>query len=102
MTRRKRSRSTPRWSTTTRGPTSPQQSGKAPVAPPVQARRIMANPPHNLPDDAPVFVISVAAQLAGMHAQTLRQYDRLGLVRPRRRGGGGGGLSPRGGGRVGA
>jgi MerR family transcriptional regulator/heat shock protein HspR len=27
-------------------------------------------------EDAPVFVISVAAELAGMHAQTLRQYDR--------------------------
>ena len=35
-------------------------------------------------DDTPVFVISVAAQLAGMHAQTLRQYDRLGLVSPSR------------------
>lgn len=34
--------------------------------------------------DAPVFVISVAAQLAGMHPQTLRQYDRLGLVIPGR------------------
>ena len=32
----------------------------------------------------PVFVISVAAQLAGMHPQTLRQYDRLGLVSPGR------------------
>jgi MerR family transcriptional regulator, heat shock protein HspR len=40
-------------------------------------------------DDAPVFVISVAAQLAGMHAQTLRQYDRLGLVSPGRTVGGG-------------
>lgn len=37
----------------------------------------------------PVFVISVAATLAGMHAQTLRQYDRLGLVRPSRTRGGG-------------
>src|SRR5512142_1382407 len=36
------------------------------------------------PEDAPVFVISVAAQLAGMHPQTLRQYDRLGLVTPGR------------------
>ena len=36
-----------------------------------------------------VFVISVAAQLAGMHPQTLRQYDRLGLVTPDRAGGGG-------------
>jgi MerR family transcriptional regulator/heat shock protein HspR len=42
-----------------------------------------------LPDDAPVFIISVAAELAGMHAQTLRQYDRLGLVTPGRTGGGG-------------
>ncbi len=37
------------------------------------------------PDDsAPVYVISVAAQIAGMHPQTLRQYDRLGLVSPDR------------------
>jgi MerR family transcriptional regulator/heat shock protein HspR len=35
-------------------------------------------------DDAPVFVISVAAALAGMHPQTLRQYDRLGIVSPGR------------------
>ena len=41
------------------------------------------------PEDAPVFVISVAAQLAGMHPQTLRQYDRLGLVNPGRTPGGG-------------
>ncbi len=34
--------------------------------------------------DAPVLVISVAAELAGMHPQTLRQYDRLGLVSPTR------------------
>jgi MerR family transcriptional regulator, heat shock protein HspR len=40
-------------------------------------------------DDAPVFVISVAATLAGMHAQTLRQYDRLGIVSPSRTRGGG-------------
>lgn len=37
----------------------------------------------------PVYVISVAAELAGMHAQTLRQYDRLGLVVPSRTRGGG-------------
>jgi MerR family transcriptional regulator/heat shock protein HspR len=36
-----------------------------------------------------VFVISVAAAMAGMHPQTLRQYDRLGLVTPTRTGGGG-------------
>src|ERR671921_568573 len=46
-------------------------------------------------EDAPVFVISVAAELAGMHAQTLRQYDRLGLVRPGRTSGGGRRYSPR-------
>ena len=36
-----------------------------------------------------VFVISVAAELAGMHAQTLRTYDRMGLVTPQRTSGGG-------------
>ena len=46
-------------------------------------------------EDAPVFVISVAAELAGMHAQTLRQYDRLGLVSPGRTRGGGRRYSPR-------
>jgi len=35
-------------------------------------------------ETTPVFVISVAARLAGMHPQTLRQYDRLGLVTPGR------------------
>lgn len=35
----------------------------------------------------PVFVISVAAQLADMHPQTLRQYDRMGLVSPSRQAG---------------
>ena len=35
------------------------------------------------------FLISVAAELAGMHAQTLRTYDRLGLVTPQRTSGGG-------------
>lgn len=34
--------------------------------------------------DTPVFAIAAAAELAGMHPQTLRQYDRLGLVSPRR------------------
>lgn len=37
-----------------------------------------------LSDDTPVYVISVAAQLSGMHPQTLRTYDRLGLVSPGR------------------
>jgi MerR family transcriptional regulator/heat shock protein HspR len=35
-------------------------------------------------DETPVYVISIAAELAGMHPQTLRQYDRLGLVSPGR------------------
>ncbi|WP_407075371.1 heat shock protein transcriptional repressor HspR [Parafrigoribacterium soli] len=34
--------------------------------------------------DAPLFAIAVAAELAAMHPQTLRQYDRLGLVSPTR------------------
>ena len=34
--------------------------------------------------DQPIFVISVAAELAEMHPQTLRQYDRLGIVKPSR------------------
>ncbi|MGH3552622.1 MAG: heat shock protein transcriptional repressor HspR [Pseudonocardiaceae bacterium] len=40
-------------------------------------------------DESRTFLISVAAELAGMHAQTLRTYDRLGLVTPRRSSGGG-------------
>jgi MerR family transcriptional regulator/heat shock protein HspR len=40
-------------------------------------------------DAARTFLISVAAELAGMHAQTLRNYDRLGLVSPERTAGGG-------------
>jgi MerR family transcriptional regulator/heat shock protein HspR len=40
-------------------------------------------------DEARTFLISVAAELAGMHAQTLRTYDRLGLVSPQRSSGGG-------------
>lgn len=40
-------------------------------------------------DDDPIYVISIAAEMAGMHPQTLRQYDRLGLVSPRRTAGGG-------------
>ncbi len=39
--------------------------------------------------EAATFLISVAAELAGMHAQTLRTYDRLGLVTPERTSGGG-------------
>ncbi len=62
------------------GPTEP-----APGPPPT--------PPRGLPDppaaDVPLYVISVAAELSGLHPQTLRTYDRLGLVSPGRTGGGG-------------
>ncbi len=40
------------------------------------------------PQARAVYVISVAAELAGMHAQTLRLYERRGLVQPSRTGGG--------------
>lgn len=43
---------------------------------------------HELDEDAPIFAIAVAAELSGMHPQTLRQYDRLGLVVPARTQGG--------------
>ena len=39
-------------------------------------------------DEAPILAIAAAAELAGMHPQTLRQYDRLGLVVPARTQGG--------------
>lgn len=45
--------------------------------------------------DAAIFTISVAARLAGMHPQTLRSYDRMGLVIPRRTAGRGRRYSPR-------
>ena len=47
------------------------------------------NPRNRREEEARTFLISVAAELAGMHAQTLRTYDRLGLVSPRRTSGGG-------------
>jgi MerR family transcriptional regulator/heat shock protein HspR len=40
--------------------------------------------PYQLTEESPVYVISVAAELSGLHPQTLRQYDRLGLVCPDR------------------
>ena len=45
--------------------------------------------PPGADQDTPVFVISVAAALSGLHAQTLRSYDRMGLVSPGRSAGGG-------------
>lgn len=52
------------------------------------ATRRPPQPTPPAPDDA-VFVISVAAQLSGLHPQTLRTYERVGLITPGRTGGGG-------------
>src|SRR5689334_9136365 len=52
-------------------------------------RRPMSKRGNEGPAAARTFLISVAAELAGMHAQTLRTYDRLGLVSPQRTSGGG-------------
>lgn len=38
-------------------------------------------------DEQPIYVISIAARLVGMHQQTLRYYERAGLVEPKRTGG---------------
>ncbi|MEO6532960.1 MAG: MerR family transcriptional regulator [Pseudolysinimonas sp.] len=38
----------------------------------------------NIDENSPLFAIAIAAELSGMHPQTLRQYDRLGMVSPRR------------------
>jgi len=65
---------------------TPPRRGR-PVGPPPAGARPAG--PHGFEMDAPLFVISVAAQLAGMHAQTLRSYDREGLVSPGRTTGGG-------------
>lgn len=55
-----------------------------------------SRPPFEPPGpDAAVFVISVAAELSGLHPQTLRTYERLGLITPGRTGGGGRRYSPR-------
>jgi MerR family transcriptional regulator/heat shock protein HspR len=51
--------------------------------------------PDVISEDAPIFTVSVAAKLAGMHPQTLRTYDRLGLVVPSRAKGSGRRYSPR-------
>jgi MerR family transcriptional regulator, heat shock protein HspR len=44
----------------------------------------MTNENNQIPEDEGIYVISVASQLSGLHPQTLRQYDRLGLVSPNR------------------
>jgi MerR family transcriptional regulator/heat shock protein HspR len=52
----------------------------------VSSQRPPLDPPG---PDAAVYVISVAAELTGLHPQTLRTYERLGLITPGRAGGGG-------------
>lgn len=69
---------------TTAQPTAAQPGTVHPTAAQPDGGRSAAAPGSRLDDQAPVFVISVAAELSGMHPQTLRQYDRLGLVTPRR------------------
>lgn len=69
------------------------------MARPRKTTRRPADPPGDsvqvIDRDAPIFVISVAAQLAGLHPQTLRTYDRMGLVSPKRTAGRGRRYSPR-------
>ncbi len=50
----------------------------------MNGRNGQSSNPYELTEETPVYVISVAAQLSGLHPQTLRQYDRLGLVSPDR------------------
>src|SRR5256886_17440848 len=52
--------------------------------PPAREAVTMSGNPFEVADDSPVYVISVAAELSGMHPQTLRAYDRMGLVSPGR------------------
>jgi MerR family transcriptional regulator, heat shock protein HspR len=59
------------------------------MAVPSRTRDAGGGLPPGASPESPVFVISVAAQLSGLHAQTLRSYDRLGLVSPGRSAGGG-------------
>ena len=43
--------------------------------------------PDEMPEDEPIYVISIAARMVGMHQQTLRYYERAGLIEPKRTGG---------------
>lgn len=52
-----------------------------------RSRRPLRSFDEELGEEAAVFSIAIAAELAGVHPQTLRQYDRLGLVVPQRTGG---------------
>lgn len=42
------------------------------------------NVPHEIPHDEPVFQISVVARMVGLHQQTIRSYERIGLLQPAR------------------
>ena len=39
---------------------------------------------NRIPEEEPLYVISVAARMLGIHAQTLRYYERMGIIRPSR------------------
>jgi MerR family transcriptional regulator/heat shock protein HspR len=67
----------------------------ASASPEVEAPYTGTTLPRTISPDTPLFTVSVAARLAGMHPQTLRTYDRLGLVVPRRAKGSGRRYSPR-------
>lgn len=67
----------------------PEAKSARAMGPEAAAQRDHVGPRAGRQSSTEYFVISVAAQLAGMHAQTLRTYDRLGLVTPQRTSGGG-------------
>ena len=77
------------------GRTSPETVSPEPISPEPISPEPRAHWHGSHSDEAPVYVISVAAELAGMHPQTLRTYDRLGLVQPGRTAGRGRRYSPR-------
>ncbi len=49
-----------------------------------RTRNQPSNDNGGVPDDEPCYVISIAARLVGMHQQTLRYYERAGLIEPKR------------------
>jgi MerR family transcriptional regulator/heat shock protein HspR len=50
----------------------------------MDTERTQHTDPNAVPDDEPCYVISIAARLVGMHQQTLRYYERAGLIEPKR------------------
>ena len=61
--------------------------GEAPGAPVPREGEIVMATNEIIDDDEPIFVISVAARIVGVRTQTLRYYERLGLIEPSRTGG---------------